>query len=268
MEDGGSRVQEASWPEDLRVPLERFGPVRDVYLPKDYYTREPRGFAFVEFVDPYDASDAQYHLNRTLFFGREITNVVAAESRKRPDDMRIRERRRNSCYGLDPVHAPTLLSIVAVLGQGQGHTLLLQDGEMITLLPHQDHITHILLGVCQRDMKKTSGDPILLLVEVAVSVMLILMERSESPSPGSQPHPPLGRREVGAAAILGVARTSLLHLLSCPSVQRSGGPMTRGRDNSRRIFPHAVLHLVSVMFSRAEVWSDGAERRPDSMAAA
>uniref|UniRef100_A0A8I7B7B9 RRM domain-containing protein n=1 Tax=Hordeum vulgare subsp. vulgare TaxID=112509 RepID=A0A8I7B7B9_HORVV len=95
-------------PEDLRVPFERFGPVRDVYLPKDYYTREPRGFAFVEFVDPYDASDAQYHLNRTLFFGREITDVVAAESRKRPDDMRNRARvrgysgepeRRNSCYG-------------------------------------------------------------------------------------------------------------------------------------------------------------------------
>uniref|UniRef100_A0A453H2J2 Uncharacterized protein n=1 Tax=Aegilops tauschii subsp. strangulata TaxID=200361 RepID=A0A453H2J2_AEGTS len=77
--------------------------------------------------------------------------------------------------GLVPVHAPTLLAIGAVLG----HTLLLQDGEMTTLLPHQDHITHSLLGVCQRGMKKTSGDPILLLVEVVVSVMLILMERHE-----------------------------------------------------------------------------------------
>uniref|UniRef100_A0A8I6Z956 RRM domain-containing protein n=1 Tax=Hordeum vulgare subsp. vulgare TaxID=112509 RepID=A0A8I6Z956_HORVV len=95
-------------PEDLRVPFERFGPVRDVYLPKDYYTREPQGFAFVEFVDPYDAFDAQYHLNRTLFFDREITVVVAAESRKRPDDMRNRAgvrgysgepERRNSRYG-------------------------------------------------------------------------------------------------------------------------------------------------------------------------
>ncbi|KAI4980817.1 hypothetical protein ZWY2020_021302 [Hordeum vulgare] len=44
-------------------------------------------FAFVEFVDP-------YHLNRTLFFGREITVVVAAESRKRPEDMRNRARVR------------------------------------------------------------------------------------------------------------------------------------------------------------------------------
>ncbi|XP_039802337.1 serine/arginine-rich SC35-like splicing factor SCL30 isoform X2 [Panicum virgatum] len=69
---------------------------------------EPRGFAFVEFVDPYDASEAQYHMNRQVFFGREITVVLAAESRKRPDEMRNRARvrgysghegRRSSYYG-------------------------------------------------------------------------------------------------------------------------------------------------------------------------
>ncbi|XP_020102094.1 serine/arginine-rich SC35-like splicing factor SCL30 isoform X1 [Ananas comosus] len=94
-------------PEDIRVPFERFGPVRDVYLPRDYYTGEPRGFAFVEFVDPYDASEAQYHMNRQLFGGREITVVVAAETRKRPEEMRSRARirgpsgdgRRSSYYG-------------------------------------------------------------------------------------------------------------------------------------------------------------------------
>jgi hypothetical protein len=25
-------------PDDLRIPFERFGPVKDVYLPKDYYS--------------------------------------------------------------------------------------------------------------------------------------------------------------------------------------------------------------------------------------
>lgn len=25
-------------PEDLRIPFERYGPVKDVYLPKNYYT--------------------------------------------------------------------------------------------------------------------------------------------------------------------------------------------------------------------------------------
>ncbi|KAL5224570.1 hypothetical protein ABZP36_011209 [Zizania latifolia] len=56
--------------------------------------REPRGFAFVEFVDPYDASEAQYHMNRQVFFGREITVVLAAESRKRPEEMRNRDKVR------------------------------------------------------------------------------------------------------------------------------------------------------------------------------
>ncbi|OEL17213.1 Serine/arginine-rich SC35-like splicing factor SCL30 [Dichanthelium oligosanthes] len=77
-------------PEELRVPFERFGPVRDVYLPRDYHTGEPRGFGFVEFVDAYDASEAQYHMNRSMFSGREITVVLAADTRKRPEEMRRR----------------------------------------------------------------------------------------------------------------------------------------------------------------------------------
>jgi len=94
--------------EDLRVPFERYGAVRDVYLPKDYYTGEPRGFAFVQFVDPFDAAEAQYHMNRKNFGGREITVVLASETRKRPEEMRSRARvrgpssgsgRRSSHYG-------------------------------------------------------------------------------------------------------------------------------------------------------------------------
>lgn len=56
--------------------------------------REPRGFAFVQFVDPYDAAEAQYHMNGQIFAGREISVVVAAETRKRPEDMRRRTRTR------------------------------------------------------------------------------------------------------------------------------------------------------------------------------
>ncbi|KAF8647793.1 hypothetical protein HU200_065209 [Digitaria exilis] len=52
--------------------------------------REPRGFGFVEFVDAYDASEAQYHMNRQMFSGREITVVLAADTRKRPEEMRRR----------------------------------------------------------------------------------------------------------------------------------------------------------------------------------
>ncbi|XP_024968756.1 serine/arginine-rich SC35-like splicing factor SCL30 [Cynara cardunculus var. scolymus] len=80
--------------EELRVPFERFGVVRDVYLPKNYYTGEPRGFAFVQFVDAYDAAEAQYHMNGRMFAGREISVVLAAETRKRPEEMRRRTRVR------------------------------------------------------------------------------------------------------------------------------------------------------------------------------
>uniref|UniRef100_A0A1D1YCJ2 Serine/arginine-rich splicing factor 12 n=1 Tax=Anthurium amnicola TaxID=1678845 RepID=A0A1D1YCJ2_9ARAE len=90
-------------PEDLRVPFERFGPVRDVYLPKDYYTGDSRGFAFVEFINPHDASEAQYHMDRRVFGGREITVVAAAETRKRPEEMRHRTRARYLAFTLSLV---------------------------------------------------------------------------------------------------------------------------------------------------------------------
>lgn len=56
--------------------------------PSESSGREPRGFAFVQFVDPYDAAEAQYQMNGQIFAGREISVVVAAETRKRPEDMR------------------------------------------------------------------------------------------------------------------------------------------------------------------------------------
>ncbi|XP_030462237.1 serine/arginine-rich SC35-like splicing factor SCL30 isoform X3 [Syzygium oleosum] len=85
--------------EELRIPFERFGPVRDIYLPRDYYTGQPRGFAFVEFVEPHDAADAQYHMDGQNFAGRKISVVVAAENRKRPEEMRRRTRREPSGHG-------------------------------------------------------------------------------------------------------------------------------------------------------------------------
>ncbi|KAG0577416.1 hypothetical protein KC19_5G154700 [Ceratodon purpureus] len=81
-----------SRPEDVRIPFERFGPVKDVYLPKDYYSGEPRGFGFVQYLDPADAADAQYHMDRQFIDGREITVVFAEENRKKPSEMRVKER--------------------------------------------------------------------------------------------------------------------------------------------------------------------------------
>ncbi|XP_031281033.1 serine/arginine-rich SC35-like splicing factor SCL30A isoform X1 [Pistacia vera] len=81
-------------PEDLRRPFEQFGALKDIYLPRDYYTGEPRGFGFVQFVDPADAAEAKRHMDGRVLQGRELTVVFAEENRKKPSDMRARERGR------------------------------------------------------------------------------------------------------------------------------------------------------------------------------
>ncbi|KAK6151865.1 hypothetical protein DH2020_014500 [Rehmannia glutinosa] len=88
-------------PDDLREPFGEFGPLKDVYLPRDYYTGEPRGFGFVQYVDPDDAAEAKYQMDGQIFLGRELTVVFAEENRKKPSEMRARDRirRRSSPIG-------------------------------------------------------------------------------------------------------------------------------------------------------------------------
>ncbi|KAL1192990.1 Serine/arginine-rich SC35-like splicing factor SCL30A [Cardamine amara subsp. amara] len=78
--------------EDLRRAFEQFGPLKDIYLPRDYYTREPRGFGFIQFRDPGDAVEAKHHMDGYLLMGRELTVVFAEENRKKPTEMRAMER--------------------------------------------------------------------------------------------------------------------------------------------------------------------------------
>ncbi|XP_065856653.1 serine/arginine-rich SC35-like splicing factor SCL33 isoform X2 [Euphorbia lathyris] len=85
-------------PEDLRGPFEQFGPLKDIYLPRDYYTGEPRGFGFVQYLDPADAADAKRHMDGEILLGRELTVVFAEENRKKPAEMRARERVRSQSY--------------------------------------------------------------------------------------------------------------------------------------------------------------------------
>ncbi|XP_022844148.1 serine/arginine-rich SC35-like splicing factor SCL30A [Olea europaea var. sylvestris] len=79
-------------PEDLRRPFGQFGPLKDIYLPRDYYTGQPRGFGFVQYMDPADAAEAKYQMDGQILHGRELTVVFAEENRKKPTEMRDRER--------------------------------------------------------------------------------------------------------------------------------------------------------------------------------
>lgn len=56
--------------------------------------REPRGFGFVQYLDPDDAADAKYHMDGQILHGRELTVVFAEENRKKPAEMRSRQRSR------------------------------------------------------------------------------------------------------------------------------------------------------------------------------
>ncbi|CAI5705005.1 unnamed protein product [Peronospora effusa] len=79
-------------PEDIRKEFESYGEVRDVYIPKDFYTKEPKGFAFVEFRSEREADDARRSLDGVRIDGRDIRVVFAQERRKSTDQMRDRER--------------------------------------------------------------------------------------------------------------------------------------------------------------------------------
>jgi FUS-interacting serine-arginine-rich protein 1 len=54
--------------------------------------REPRGFGFIQYFDSEDASDEKYHMDGKMLLGREIAVVFAEENRKKPADMRAREK--------------------------------------------------------------------------------------------------------------------------------------------------------------------------------
>ncbi|XP_059157070.1 serine/arginine-rich splicing factor 10-like [Physella acuta] len=85
-------VPDGTRPEELRSMFGKYGPITDVYVPLDYYTRRPRGFAYLKFEDPRDADDALYHLDRTRFYGRELEIEFARGDRKSPGQMRGKER--------------------------------------------------------------------------------------------------------------------------------------------------------------------------------
>ncbi|KAK8628818.1 hypothetical protein V6N13_009401 [Hibiscus sabdariffa] len=89
--------------EDLRGPFGQFGRLKDIYLPRDYHTGEPRGFGFVQYLDPADAADAKYHMDGYVLLGRELTVVFAEENRKKPSEMRERERGRSRSYRRSPL---------------------------------------------------------------------------------------------------------------------------------------------------------------------
>ncbi|KAK3588446.1 hypothetical protein CHS0354_005537 [Potamilus streckersoni] len=68
-------------PEDLRRSFEKYGKVGDVYIPRDRFSRESRGFAFVRFYDKRDAEDAMDAMDGIIMDGRELRVQMARYGR-------------------------------------------------------------------------------------------------------------------------------------------------------------------------------------------
>lgn len=76
--------------DDLQRAFGRIGEIRDVYIPRDYHSQQPKGFAFIEFATHSQAREARDEMDKFSMKGRELEVVFAQERRKTPQEMRGR----------------------------------------------------------------------------------------------------------------------------------------------------------------------------------
>ena len=68
-------------PESLKRVFEKYGDVGDVYIPRDRFNQESRGFAFVRYYDQRDAEDAIDAMDGQMLDGRELRVQLAKHPR-------------------------------------------------------------------------------------------------------------------------------------------------------------------------------------------
>jgi len=88
--------------KEIRELASEYGKVTDVYIPQDFYSKQPRGFAFVEFAEQSQAEVAVDKLDGSTLEGRQLRCELAKDRRKNRDEMRRRDDRggrRDRGYG-------------------------------------------------------------------------------------------------------------------------------------------------------------------------
>lgn len=75
---------------DLEHAFRRIGDVRDVYIPRDYHSRQPKRFAFVEYANQQEAARAKEAMDKFMMKGRELEVLFAQEKRKTSVQMKGR----------------------------------------------------------------------------------------------------------------------------------------------------------------------------------
>ncbi|KAJ2837062.1 hypothetical protein J3B01_002396 [Coemansia erecta] len=86
-----SRIAKGVKAGDLRTAFEKYGKIKDVYIPMDYYTKESRGFGYIEFYEREDA-EAAYDRRRDIIIRRKpVTIEFARGQRKTSREMRVND---------------------------------------------------------------------------------------------------------------------------------------------------------------------------------
>merc|ERR1719419_593823 len=84
-------VSKQARPNDLREIFERYAKVKDVYLPPDYHTRQPRGIAYVEFYPDAHMEKIVDQTDGIVLLGRDMRVKIAQGGRKDKGEMRHRD---------------------------------------------------------------------------------------------------------------------------------------------------------------------------------
>jgi hypothetical protein len=80
----------------LRVAFEKYGEIKDVYIPCHHVTKQPKNFAFIEFRNLREAEDAIAAMDHQKIDGMPVDVMMAKQKRKSANEMRggLRNDRR------------------------------------------------------------------------------------------------------------------------------------------------------------------------------
>ncbi|KAJ1725806.1 hypothetical protein LPJ53_000067 [Coemansia erecta] len=83
-----SRIGKGLKTNDLKAPFEKFGRIKDVYIPLDFHTKESRGFGYVEYYNRDDAEAAYDSRKDIIVLGKPVAIEFARGQRKSSREMR------------------------------------------------------------------------------------------------------------------------------------------------------------------------------------
>merc|ERR1711976_189374 len=84
---------------DVHSMFGKYGTIIDTHIPSDYYTREPRGFFYVQFDNYDDAERAKDDCHGKELLGRRLTIEWARGSRRTPEEMAALDSRSRRYRG-------------------------------------------------------------------------------------------------------------------------------------------------------------------------